>query len=129
MVGVGCGLEQYSHAALLNMLLITVGVSVASLGVMNFQLQGFLVQLAAIACESTRLAFVQMFLQVHCPGPRHTPGSLMGQLFRATRRPWTHTPSRVAPPVGHHQLHPQGSSTLVTSPITVLVKHGPQEST
>jgi len=63
VVGVGCGLEQYSHAALLNMLLITVGVSVASLGVMNFQLQGFLVQLAAIACESTRLAFVQMFLQ------------------------------------------------------------------
>jgi len=43
-------------------------------------------------------------------GPTHTtmPSSLQGK-YRAGGR--IHTPRRVAPPVGHHQLHPQGSST------------------
>jgi hypothetical protein len=81
MVGIGCGLEYYSHASLLNMLLITLGVAVASYGVVNVHLQGLLVQLAAIACESTRLAFVQLFLQVHTPPPRqltHTSSHARG---------------------------------------------------
>jgi hypothetical protein len=38
-----------------------------------------------------------------------TPGSLQGE-YRAGGR--VRTPSRVAPPVGRHQLHPQGRSPL-----------------
>ena len=46
-------------------------------------------------------------------GLESTPGFLQGE-YRAGRR--VHTPSRVAPPVGRHQLHPQGSSYWNISP-------------
>jgi len=41
-----------------------------------------------------------------------TPSSLNGE-YRPGGRVHTNTPSRVAPSVGHHQLHPQGSSTYL----------------
>jgi len=48
-----------------------------------------------------------------------TPGSLQGE-YRAGGR--AHTPSRVAPPVGRHQLNPpQGSSTFSSSKTRVAV--------
>ena len=47
------------------------------------------------------------------PATQCTPGSLQG-VYRDGGR--VHTPSRVAPLVGRHQLHPQGSSTYLLTP-------------
>ena len=64
LVGVACGLERYSHATLLNMLVVTVGVMLASMGEVHFDPPGFLMLFASLACEAMRLALVQLFLQV-----------------------------------------------------------------
>eukprot|EP00976_Prorocentrum_cordatum_P106685 1194503-Prorocentrum_minimum.AAC.1 len=62
------GTETFSTNTLVNMLVITVGVMIASYGEINFILIGVLVQLASIASESTRLTLVQILLQVSPSG-------------------------------------------------------------
>ena len=53
------GTEQYSAGVLANMVVVTVGVAIASYGEINFVLIGFLMQLAAILIEACRLIMVQ----------------------------------------------------------------------
>ena len=53
------GTEHYSAGVLANMVVVTVGVAIASYGEINFVLIGFLMQLAAILIEACRLIMVQ----------------------------------------------------------------------
>ncbi|GAB4816833.1 hypothetical protein N2152v2_003879 [Parachlorella kessleri] len=62
-VGCGFGTEKYHTSTLFNMLLISVGVGVASYGELNFVLIGVLLQMLSIGTESTRLTLVQILLQ------------------------------------------------------------------
>ena len=48
----------------MNMVVVTVGVAIASYGEMNFVVVGVLLQLLSVATESTRLSLVQILLQV-----------------------------------------------------------------
>eukprot|EP00240_Pyramimonas_obovata_P013295 CAMPEP_0118934048 /NCGR_PEP_ID=MMETSP1169-20130426/13456_1 /TAXON_ID=36882 /ORGANISM="Pyramimonas obovata, Strain CCMP722" /LENGTH=262 /DNA_ID=CAMNT_0006876909 /DNA_START=391 /DNA_END=1179 /DNA_ORIENTATION=- len=57
------GTETFSTNTLINMLVVTIGVMIASYGEINFVLVGVAVQLASIASESTRLTLVQILLQ------------------------------------------------------------------
>jgi len=61
---VGCvmGIEQFTYQRLLNMLLITFGVCVASYGELNFHLLGVIIQLASVCAEAFRLGLVQIIL-------------------------------------------------------------------
>ncbi len=63
--GVGCALktETFSVDTLSNMLVVTVGVAIASYGEINFVVIGVVLQLLSVACESTRLTLVQILLQ------------------------------------------------------------------
>ncbi|KAL6769247.1 MOT20A [Auxenochlorella protothecoides x Auxenochlorella symbiontica] len=63
--GVGCifGTEAYSPATLANMLVVSLGVAIASWGEINFVLVGVALQMLSIATESTRLTLVQILLQ------------------------------------------------------------------
>ena len=62
---VGClfGMETYSPKTLVNMVIITIGVVIASYGEINFVVIGVLLQLASVATESTRLMLIQILLQ------------------------------------------------------------------
>ncbi|KAL4418768.1 hypothetical protein ABPG77_010373 [Micractinium sp. CCAP 211/92] len=62
---VGClfGTEHYTASRLLNMVVITVGVAIASFGEINFVVIGVILQMASVATESTRLTLVQILLQ------------------------------------------------------------------
>ena len=62
---VGClfGMETYSPKTLVNMIIITIGVVIASYGEINFVVIGVLLQLASVATESTRLMLIQILLQ------------------------------------------------------------------
>eukprot|EP00887_Chlorella_sp_A99_P000804 scaffold5.g804.t1 len=62
-VGCGFGTEKYHTGTLLNMVVISVGVGIASYGELNFVLIGVLLQLLSIGTESTRLTLVQILLQ------------------------------------------------------------------
>jgi len=61
---VGClmGIEQFTYARLVNMLVITLGVCIASYGELNFHLLGVLIQLASVCAEAFRLGLVQIIL-------------------------------------------------------------------
>ena len=58
------GTETFSTNTFINMIVVTVGVMIASYGEINFVVVGVMVQLASIASESTRLTLVQILLQV-----------------------------------------------------------------
>ncbi|KAI7842150.1 hypothetical protein COHA_004173 [Chlorella ohadii] len=62
---VGClfGTEHFTTGRLANMLVIAVGICIASYGEINFVLVGVLLQMASVATESTRLTLVQILLQ------------------------------------------------------------------
>lgn len=62
---VGClfGMESYNPRTLVNMVVITIGVVIASYGEINFVVIGVLLQLASVATESTRLMLIQILLQ------------------------------------------------------------------
>ena len=62
---VGCvfGTERFNWPTLSNMILVTIGVAVASFGELNFNLTGVLFQLSSITMESIRLVLVQILLQ------------------------------------------------------------------
>ena len=62
-VGCSFGTEVFSTSTLSNMLLISLGVCVASYGEINFVLVGVMLQLLSIGTESTRLTLVQILLQ------------------------------------------------------------------
>jgi len=55
--------EQFQWSKLVNMVVISVGVVIASFGEIDFVLVGVLMQMAAILTESTRLTLVQLLLQ------------------------------------------------------------------
>ena len=61
---VGClfGLETFAWQRLANMLVITVGVCIASYGELNFHLFGFMLQMGAILAEAIRLTSIQILL-------------------------------------------------------------------
>ncbi|KAK9865994.1 hypothetical protein WJX84_007622 [Apatococcus fuscideae] len=63
--GVGCLLktETFSVDTLSNMIVVTIGVAIASYGEINFIVMGVVLQLLSVACESTRLTLVQILLQ------------------------------------------------------------------
>ena len=62
---VGCmfGTERFNWPTLLNMIMVTVGVAIASFGEINFVMKGVLFQLCSIFTESIRLVLVQILLQ------------------------------------------------------------------
>ncbi|KAG7667588.1 hypothetical protein Ndes2526B_g03594 [Nannochloris sp. 'desiccata'] len=62
---VGCvfGTERFNMQTFLNMILVTIGVAIASFGELNFNLTGVLFQLSSITMESIRLVLVQILLQ------------------------------------------------------------------
>ena len=62
---VGCifGMESYNPKTLVNMIIVTIGVIIASYGEINFVVIGVLLQLASVATESTRLMLIQILLQ------------------------------------------------------------------
>ncbi|KAK9805398.1 hypothetical protein WJX73_000561 [Symbiochloris irregularis] len=62
-VGCGFGVESFSMTTLFNMLIVTLGVAIASYGELNFVLIGVLLQLTAVITESSRLTLVQILLQ------------------------------------------------------------------
>lgn len=57
------GTETFALAKSVNMLVITIGVAIASVGELRFHWVGFTFQMASIACESTRLTLIQILLQ------------------------------------------------------------------
>jgi drug/metabolite transporter (DMT)-like permease len=62
-VGCAFGTDKFNWPTMLNMLLVTLGVAVASYGEINFDLTGVLYQLCSIVTESVRLILVQILLQ------------------------------------------------------------------
>ena len=62
---VGCvfGTDMFRWTTFLNMVLIAIGVSIASYGEINFNVVGFMYQLSGIVTESVRLVLVQILLQ------------------------------------------------------------------
>lgn len=46
-----------------NMVIVTIGVAIASYGELNFHLLGVMLQLFSVCTESTRLTLVQILLQ------------------------------------------------------------------
>ncbi|KAK9834440.1 hypothetical protein WJX74_001775 [Apatococcus lobatus] len=62
---VGCGFktETYSSETFGNMVIVTLGVAIASYGELNFHLLGVVLQLLSVCTESTRLTLVQILLQ------------------------------------------------------------------
>lgn len=62
-VGVVLGTEKYSHSYALNMVLVAIGVAVASYGELNFDVFGVIFQCGSIVTESFRLALIQILLQ------------------------------------------------------------------
>ena len=67
--GVGCGLgtESYNHNTMLNMVIVTIGVAIASYGEINFVVLGVLLQLAAVLTESSRLTLVRLITPTITP--------------------------------------------------------------
>jgi drug/metabolite transporter (DMT)-like permease len=61
---VGCviGIEKYSRARFFNMIVVTLGVAIASYGELNFHTFGFCVQMVAILAETCRIVLVQIIL-------------------------------------------------------------------
>ena len=62
-VGILFGMETYNPKTLANMIVVTIGVIIASYGEINFVVIGVLFQLASVATESTRLMLIQILLQ------------------------------------------------------------------
>ncbi len=62
-VGCGFGVEAFSWSSLSNMIVVTIGVAIASYGEINFVLVGVILQLLSVMTESTRLTLVQILLQ------------------------------------------------------------------
>merc|ERR1712124_105445 len=62
---VGCLLktEKFSWGLFGNMVVVTIGVLIASYGEIEFVMFGFLLQILSLVFESTRLALVQILLQ------------------------------------------------------------------
>ncbi|PRW20839.1 putative sugar phosphate phosphate translocator [Chlorella sorokiniana] len=62
---VGClfKTDKFNWSTMLNMLLVTVGVAIASYGELNFNIVGVMFQLGSIFSESIRLVMVQILLQ------------------------------------------------------------------
>ena len=62
---VGCvfGTDKFNWPTFMNMMLVTVGVAIASFGELNFNLTGVMYQMASIMTESVRLVLVQILLQ------------------------------------------------------------------
>ncbi|GAB4819493.1 hypothetical protein N2152v2_006539 [Parachlorella kessleri] len=62
---VGCcfGTDKFRWNTMTNMLLVTVGVAIASAGEINFNIIGVMFQLSSIVTESIRLVLVQILLQ------------------------------------------------------------------
>eukprot|EP00887_Chlorella_sp_A99_P002687 scaffold6.g2687.t1 len=63
LVGCAFGTDAFRWATLSNMVVVAVGVAIASYGEINFHLLGVFCQLASILTESTRLVLVQILLQ------------------------------------------------------------------
>ena len=59
LTSVAIGTTQYSHATALNMVVVAVGVAIASFGEIDFVLFGVVLQIIAIVCESLRITLVQ----------------------------------------------------------------------
>jgi len=62
-VGVSFGTEKFNWSVFSNMLVVSVGVCIASYGEINFIWMGVILQLASIVTESSRLTLVQLLLQ------------------------------------------------------------------
>jgi hypothetical protein len=64
LLTIGAGTRvRYAGVTMSNMLVVTVGVAIASYGEINFHPLGVALQLASLATESTRLTLVQILLQ------------------------------------------------------------------
>lgn len=63
LVGSAMGTEAYSNPKMTNMVVITIGIMIASYGEINFILMGVFLQVLSILAESLRLCLVQILLQ------------------------------------------------------------------
>ena len=95
--GVGCGLgtESYNNNTMLNMVVVTIGVAIASYGEINFVVLGVLLQLAAVMTESSRLTLVLPFILCEhacaCMHQVHTWMLMLASLHvheMLSKRPW-----------------------------------------
>eukprot|EP00887_Chlorella_sp_A99_P007875 scaffold20.g7875.t1 len=68
---VGCvfGTERFSWPVMSNMILVTIGVAIASFGEINFNIVGVAFQLGSVVIESIRLVLVQLLLQLYYVAP------------------------------------------------------------
>ena len=62
LVGVLLGSREYSHQVMLNMVVISACVQVTCAAEVKFELQGFVLQLSSIVCESFRLVLIERLL-------------------------------------------------------------------
>ncbi|GAX76953.1 hypothetical protein CEUSTIGMA_g4400.t1 [Chlamydomonas eustigma] len=63
MVGCGFGTEKFTMNSAGNMVIVGIGIAIASYGEILFVLVGVLLQAGSIICESVRLTLVQVLLQ------------------------------------------------------------------
>uniref|UniRef100_A0A7R9VSQ7 Sugar phosphate transporter domain-containing protein n=1 Tax=Chlamydomonas euryale TaxID=1486919 RepID=A0A7R9VSQ7_9CHLO len=63
VVGCGFGTEKFTLNSLANMVVVGVGIAIASYGELLFVVIGVVLQCSSILCESTRLTLVQVLLQ------------------------------------------------------------------
>ena len=62
LVGIIFKVEKYRKDTMINMIVIAIGVAIASYGELNFNLTGFLFLLGSLACEAVRIVSIQMLL-------------------------------------------------------------------
>lgn len=62
---VGCvfGTEKFTWGSFWNLVLVTIGVAIASFGELNFNIVGVMYQMSSLVSESIRLVLVQILLQ------------------------------------------------------------------
>ena len=61
---VGCAfkVEKYKKKTMMNMMVIALGVGIASYGELNFNLTGFMLFMGSIVCEAVRIVSIQLLL-------------------------------------------------------------------
>ena len=61
---VGCAfkVEKYKKETMMNMMVIALGVGIASYGELNFNLTGFMLLMGSIVCEAVRIVSIQLLL-------------------------------------------------------------------
>jgi len=63
-IACSCGLQRLHVGDVGFLSIVCIGVSIASVGTLSFSITGFLLQIAAVVCESGRVVLAQRFMQL-----------------------------------------------------------------